>query len=657
MLVERGRLPLRGGAAMTQQIVYDIETYPNCFCLVAESMTDTRRWVFEVSSRRNDLAAMVEWLSALGPAGWEMIGFNNLAFDYPVIHEILTNWQCRTTAMIYLKAKSIIDSQDRFGTTIWPSDRFVPQIDLFKIHHFDNQARSTGLKALQINMRSESVEDLPFPVGRPVPEEHMDTLIRYCVHDVTETKAFAIKSKEAIDLRRSLTAKYNRDFMNHNDTKIGKDYLIMCLGEDLCYTRASGRREPRQTPRASIALGEVILPYVAFQHPEFNRVLSWFRQRVITETKGVIDDLTCAVGGFTFTFGTGGIHGSVESTIVRADDDYAIWDWDVTSFYPMLGIVNHLYPEHLTDRFCAVYKEVFEERQHYPKGTPENAMYKLALNGVYGDSNNQYSPFYDPKYTMSITINGQLSLCMLAEQLLNIPDLQMIQVNTDGLTIRIPRVHEWLMHLVCQWWQGVTGLTLESAQYRLMNIRDCNNYQAVGLDGKVKLKGAYLIKRGWHQDQSALIIPMAAEAVMVRGEDLETFIRGHTDPFDFMCRAKVPRNSMLMMGDRQVQNTTRYYVSTDGQPLVKVSPPVEGAIEGQYKRKNGVSERDYKGWHEAWGNTWSPDVHTANKSIYETRRMSINAGWKGTECNRAIDFRWSNLEYQWYIEEARKLIL
>lgn len=45
----------------------------------------------------------------------------------------------------------------------------------------------------------------------------------------------------------------------------------------------------------------------------------------------------------------------------------------------------------------------------YAKGTPENAMLKLALNSVYGDSNNQYSVFYDPMYTMKITVNGQLS--------------------------------------------------------------------------------------------------------------------------------------------------------------------------------------------------------------------------------------------------------
>lgn len=174
---------------------------------------------------------------------------------------------------------------------------------------------------------------------------------------------------------------------------------------------------------------------------------------------------------------------------------------------------------------------------------------------------------------------------------------------------------------------------------------------------KTKLKGCYLVKRGWHQDQSALIVPMAAEAVMVKGASLEEFIRIHTDPFDFMCRAKAPRGSRLMVGDRQTQNTLRYYVSTGGQPLTKVSPPVEGAVEGQYKRKNGVSDQAYQAWHAAWGNTWNPEYHTGNKSVYATRIMSICSGWRITECNAASQFSWNNLDFQWYIDEAKKLII
>ena len=106
--------------------------------------------------------------------------------------------------------------------------------------------------------------------------------------------------------------------------------------------------------------------------------------------------------------------------------------------YPNIAISNRVYPEHLTEKFCDIYEDVYNQRKSFAKGTAENAMLKLALNSVYGDSNNKYSVFYDPKYTMNITINGQLSLCLLAEKLLTIEGLKIIQVNTDGVTVVVP---------------------------------------------------------------------------------------------------------------------------------------------------------------------------------------------------------------------------
>ena len=66
-------------------------------------------------------------------------------------------------AILYEKAMSIIKSDDRFAGIIYPSDRHVPQVDLYKIHHFDNKARTTSLKALEFNMRMDNISDLPFP--------------------------------------------------------------------------------------------------------------------------------------------------------------------------------------------------------------------------------------------------------------------------------------------------------------------------------------------------------------------------------------------------------------------------------------------------------------------------------------------------------------
>jgi hypothetical protein len=122
---------------------------------------------------------------------------------------------------------------------------------------------------------------------------------------------------------------------------------------------------------------------------------------------------------------------------------------------------------------------LYEQRKTYPKGSAENAMLKLALNGVYGDSNSPFSVFYDPLFTMKITLSGQLLLCVLAEQLLKIDQLQLIQVNTDGLTVRVPRANKHQVDSMRKWWEELTSLELEEALYKTMYIRDCNNYIAV----------------------------------------------------------------------------------------------------------------------------------------------------------------------------------
>ena len=476
---------------MSNDYVYDIETYPNVFTLAVEHSEAPLRWAFEISDWRNDSREIVAFLQYLKDTNARMVGFNNLGFDYPVLHTLIRMGRSDAPTL-YQKAMAIIGSQDegegKWAHQVNPSDRFVQQIDLFKIHHFDNKARATSLKVLEFNMRSDNIEDLPFPVGTTLTQEQIEVLKHYNAHDVAQTKAFFKHTFDMLKFREELTLKYDRDFINHNDTKIGKDYFVMKLEEAgvSCYDYGSGGRTPRQTKRPTIALKDAILPWIAFEQPEFNRVLDWLKAQVITETKGVFTDLIARVSDFDFVFGLGGIHGSVESEVIESDDEYIIVDLDVTSYYPNLAIVNGFHPAHLGKTFVTIYKHLFEQRKQYPKKSAESAMLKLALNGVYGDSNNQFSVFYDPLFTMSITLNGQLLLCLLAEGLMHIPDLRLIQVNTDGLTVRVPRANKWLVDMARAAWQTRTGLNLEEAVYRRVFIRDVNNYIGQYEDGSVK---------------------------------------------------------------------------------------------------------------------------------------------------------------------------
>lgn len=675
--------------SLQNAICYDIETFPNCFSFHFEMLNSDYSATFEISEFRDDRQAFFEFLQWCKDGQIPMISFNGIHFDYPIIHYIFYTPNC-TVYQIYDKAMAIINSFDnRFAHVIWADSRIAPQIDIFKINHFDNKAKSTSLKALQINMRTDSVVDMPVEVGTTLtPHQINNLLIPYNKHDVKETKRFALFNMEAIQFRLNQIENFGLDVMNWPDTKIGSRMMEQRLGNDICYDFSTGRKRMRQTPRSRIAVNDIIFPYIQFEHPEFNRVLSYLRGQVLTsedleiggesesgniQTKGVFNGLKATIDGFEFYFGTGGIHGSVSAQRVIATDEWLIRDIDVKALYPSIAIVNNIFPEHLGIKFTEIYSQLPKEREEWQKKKGKkcveaNAL-KLASNGVYGNSNNKYSVFYDPKYTMTITINGQLMLCMLAEKLLKVPTLKIIQINTDGITYFIHKDYEPQVALLCREWEALTKLVLEDVNYSRMFIADVNSYVAESMDGSLKLKGRYWSPNAldyaqsisqqqppaWHRDLGNCVSIRAAVAYMVHGVDPETFIRLTTNPYDFMCRIKVGRSDKLIHGDKEIQRNTRYYVSTNGSEMVKIAPAT-GKV-GTYKKANGVPDMEYSRVMNEVNWEWDERVCTKNKSVHEDRRTSIQAGHLTSVCNDVRDFRFDNLDYNFYINEAKKLII
>ena len=675
--------------------VYDLETYPNLFSFCVISADGKNGYIFEISERKDDREVMFDFIQKLLEDEARLVGFNNLAFDYPVLHYIIQNPDC-TVDDIYKEAQRVIQvlKTDRFGINI--KNKIIPQVDLFKLNHFDNAAKMTSLKIIQFNMKLDNLQELPYPFDQKLSFSEMQEVIEYNANDVVSTLKFYYENIGNLQLRESLSKKYGRDFTNASDSKIGGEIFIQELekvNKGSCYRFVKGKRKIRQTPRKSgIFIREVILPYIKFETPEFNAILNWFKLQHIRETKGVFSDilesdlhevakyarlvkkkspklkdeptedeiaefrkkipfaevevnelksgkksyyftwniaeaLNVVVNGHEYVFGVGGIHSSVEPSLVESNDEFVIIDLDVTSYYPNLAIKNTLFPKHLSDQFCKTYEALFEERKTYAKGSPENGAIKLALNATYGNSNNQYSPFYDPQYTMAITVNGQLSLCMLLEEILKLKDATSVQSNTDGITFRVRREDSEKVNELTREWERITGLEMERADYSAMYIRDVNSYIGIyeGSD-KFKAKGAYEVTDAHHKNQSAKIVQKAAQAHLIKGVSVEDFIKNHEDKYDFMLRTKIPKNFKLVSVDEEgidhkEQNITRYYVSTSekARTLIKVMPPLKG--------------KEDKG----------------------DRRNEIEAGRKCIVCNNILDFE-GEIDYDYYIEATEKLI-
>lgn len=707
---------------------YDIECLQNVFTLTAiNADKPTSKLVFEISPRRNDIKRLVKWVNWLVLKDAVMIGFNSVHYDYPMLHFLMKQLSVNDNAklltkQLYEKSQRIFqDSYGPFGNkfahTIWDDQCIVRQIDLFKVHHFDNKARMTSLKRLEFNMRMDNIEEFELPFDQPIKKaSEIVKLVNYNDHDVVATNLFFKHSKSNVDFRTELGKKSGKYVMNYNDTKIGEDYVIQKIkdeiGEDVLYNVQKDEydnfisRKKKITKRTVMPIKDFLFDYIEFERPEFQAVYDKMKamkmfvingkfhwnenddytdglervKELKAEVKGVLkkdrtehheiifdkidklseqysnDDIRVHTDGVEFVYGKGGLHASLNNSVSHTTKDRMIIDIDVTSFYPMIGIANKLFPEHLTEKFCDIYQDVFNMRASYPKGTTENAMLKLALNGSYGKTNSEYSPLCDPLYTVSTTLNGQLLLTMLWEYLAKIKNITLIQVNTDGVTFEIDNNNhsKTLVKRACRKWEKLTGLELESAVYSRMWVRDGNNYIAEYKGGKLKQKGAYVYSSlfhshdcdpsgvQWHKNHSMLVVQKAVEAQLVNGIDARKFIIEHDDIYDFFLCTNVNRQCKLMLGDG--------YVPAEKYKGKVVAKAELGMLNRQVQRNSRyiISNSDDKFTKVMKGLRGSPD----------DRYIGINVDWNVSVYNRVVstDVDDYDINYEFYIKEAQKLL-
>lgn len=205
-------------------------------------------------------------------------------------------------------------------------------------------------------------------------------------------------------------------------------------------------------------------------------------------------------------------------------------------------------------------------------------------------SNEVYSYLYDPKFFLFITVNGQLLLTMLAEDILLETGAELLQANTDGITVRILKTEVDKMKECMVNWEKLTDLQLEEAEYKSMFIRDVNNYLAVTTDDKYKFKGAFEIDKTWHKDHSMRIVPIAVARACIHGIPVEQTIEDHMNVdvyddigckahgiYDF-CSAKRAKGGGKYMTETAIgviedlPKTVRYHIANDGVFLRKMLP-------------------------------------------------------------------------------------
>jgi hypothetical protein len=569
--------------------VMDYETLSNCFIAVFEDVKSEDTEIFVIHESRNDIVPFLSFLMRnINHNEWH-VSFNGLSFDSQITehflkngHDLLDMSGDEIARFIYSKAQGIIQRQNEGEFSEFsPRDLQIKQVDVFKLNHWDNPAKRSSLKWIQYTMDWKNIIDMPIHHSTEIVADQIPEVIKYCINDVRSTKQIMQLSKSQIDLRGSLTNEYGIDLYSASEPRISKELFLYFLSKETGIKKYDLRQ--LRTKRDKIVVDDIILPYIEFKTATFQNLLRKFREVVIYpgETKGGFK-YSVQYKGVKTDYGLGGIHGARSSRVYKSTDDMIIMTSDVVSFYPNLAIRNKWSPAHLPqDEFCNLYEWFFEERKKIPKKDPKNYVYKIILNSTYGLSNDENSFLYDPEFTMRITINGQLSLTMLYEMLVEaIPGAIPLMQNTDGLETMIPREYVKKYMDICAEWERITNLQLEHDKYFKLVLGDVNNYIAVTEDGKSKCKGRFEYDNlALHKNKSFLIIPKALHAYFVDGVEPEEFMKQNQNIFDYCGGVKIKGDwtfyeHVITNGQFQkneLQHTIRYYISKSGCKVIKTN--------------------------------------------------------------------------------------
>jgi len=616
--------------------VYDIEQFKNFHCSTWLDIDTGEVKSFTLSIFNNDYQEYKDFVNS-GIIG---IGFNNLNYDYPLLDylfNIVGNLPLEEmNDLLYKESQRLVNTETpKFNRIRNP---IFSQIDVFSIAHFDNPARRTSLKQLEVALELPNVEDMPYHYTSTITKiEEQNKILEYNLNDVQATYQFFLKMVDNIRLRQNIKQNTNLDCINWSDSKLGEHLFLYYY----CKETNENPQEvlQRRTNRDFVNLKDII-QHINFKQNHLKELQHELKKVVIYNSNDNKDSIENKVAFDVYIkelkldVKKGGIHGSLKG-VFKESSTHSIIDVDVASLYPSLYIDLEAVPEHLNkESFLKVAKSQVTWRKQNKSliKSDKNAKiqsdtYKKALNSVYGKFKDKYSFLYDIACTFKVTINGQLRLLKLLEDISEIEDCQIIQANTDGITVYVNNNQIDNFRKICNQWESFFNMELEEVFYKAMFIRDVNNYFAITKENKYKYKGAYVpdlksdsVPDPYHKDYSNQISVIAAINYFVNNISIRETITTCYDIKKFCLKERCNKKDKLVIQvyngvsiqEEEVSRTVRFYVAKSYKKL---------------------------------------------KKVFEDGRISqIVSGFNVELINRLPDDFPTDIDFRYYIQEAQKLI-
>lgn len=644
--------------------VYDIETIVNFYSYYSLDINTGKEYCFIIHESKNELQAFINHLNSVKAH----IGFNNLGFDAQVIQYILESCDCwldmsgeEVATLIYKYSQYVIEKSNSKQFLDYPEWKLgIPQLDLFKIWHFDNKSKMTSLKWVQYMIDYHNIEEMPISHDTKVTEDMIDSIISYNRNDVLSTYEFykitkgdtnhiLYKGIDKLQLRKDIAKEFGINCRNYNDVKIGDEI------NKVNYIRSLGikKNDISKPITKNIKLGvfgDYYPKYTKFKTQEFNNFINSISSIELIDKK---QEFKFTFNDTTYTIAKGGIHSEDKPRLIVPNENEILLDADIGSQYPNAIRKRRLYPRHLGPTWLKGYTDTIEKRIVAKKAYKESRdsklqaiqeAGKLQLNGGgYGKLGEQYNWQYDPISMYMCTIGNQIEILMLIESL-ELANIHVISANTDGLVCLFDRNKIDEYYNICKSWEVLVGNSelgqLEYTEYRLLAQSSVNDYIAIKTSGEIKCKGDFLSDFELHKNKSARIVPLALQAYFKDEIKPGHFIPKCTNIFDFCLGVKSQKGAKFISYDPKtgneikLQKVNRYYISNNGTHLLKRLKPLED--------KKPTKQLDIFG--------------LVNDG---TRQSEVEAGWLSTIYNKHIikeKFEDYNIDYSFYIEKANKII-
>lgn len=568
-------------------------------------------------------------------------------------------------------------------------------IDLFEIMEM-NEKKS--LKMLAIMYKWWIIQDLPYKFDEKVTSDRVSLVLDYNCNDVLITAlSFKIRLKD-LKLRKKMMDKYNHTFkiMSLNKSNIA-NLFIMTDYSEISKTPVN-RFKYLRTERNSIAINDLIsckvhfkdlikvdidemvyagrnakkVPKPLFKQCSLNDFLNYIRSLQIVRTNE-IDFIIHFPTGVSFNFKSGGLH-SVDNPrkLQTIPGEVYYKDFDFGSYYPGFVISEYVAPKHLNaEAFHALAIKYTSERLEYKSllkvheyGTNEYedadtgaSSLKIVINaGLFGKFGSEDSFLYDLAALLTVTINGQLILLMLAERY-TAAGLKVVNANTDGLICEIKHDQLDTYYEIGKEFAEMVEIPYEYTDYYQYTNRDINNYIAVkegaetmdyaeAIDkGLIKQKGFFVDTIDPSKGYENPIIPYAVNKYFIDGSPVEQTIKHHCDNnpdniMDFCFAQKIDANKFNMQliypnGQRlDLQKNVRAYISTK---------PSKNGLYGQlYKKRIEPLVTE----------TRSGKVSVNHGSFFKEKLpVTIFNDWFPVK-----DASEYNIDYNYYISKAKETI-